>query len=195
MVHRNEFHLEGSNLLYVAFNNHVGVSTDPMFLELGFNERNCQLGADDGDIGAQFQEVGNRADMILVAVGKNDGLNVLDSVLEVIDVREDEVNARLAFFGEEDPAINYYQLASIFEDVAVSPNFAKSSEWNNPNSIFGGGRGHHMVSHPTIVSCKRSICLIGCERDLLDRLLPCLNIGEISKVTRHFGHHSRGRNS
>ena len=48
-----------------------------MFLQLGLDEGQGELRADQGDIVAQPQQVRHRADVVLVAVGQDHGDDVL----------------------------------------------------------------------------------------------------------------------
>ena len=60
-----------------------------MLGELRLNQRQGQFGTNQGDIGAAAQQVGDRANMVLVAVGQNHGNDVVQTVNNVAEVGQD----------------------------------------------------------------------------------------------------------
>jgi len=64
--------------------------------ELGRRERDVELGEDPG----------KAADVVLVAVGENDGANVFAILREIADIGDDDVDAKELFFGEHQAGID-----------------------------------------------------------------------------------------
>lgn len=58
MVDRHELAVEGAQTLAVALRDLQGVRTDPVFLELGLDERERQLGADERDVRLEPEQEG-----------------------------------------------------------------------------------------------------------------------------------------
>ena len=72
-----------------------------VFLALGVHEGEGQLGADQRDVRAQLEQVGHAADVVLVAVGEHQGVDLVETVLDVAEIGQDEIHARLLLFREE----------------------------------------------------------------------------------------------
>ena len=126
MVDGDELHLKGADSFGIALGYNSRIGLDSMFGELCFDERNGQTAADQGNVGPKLEKVGDGADMVLVPVGEDDGLNVLDPVAQIIDVRQNQVDAGLTFFGKEDSAVDDDDFPLVFEDVAIAADFTES---------------------------------------------------------------------
>ena len=72
MVDREELALERAEPLDVALGHLQGVRADAVLLELGLDQGQRQLGADQRDVRLAAQQVGTRADVVLVRVGQHD---------------------------------------------------------------------------------------------------------------------------
>ncbi len=100
MVDCNELALEGAELLHLPLRHCQRVRLDPVFLKLGFHQGKGQLGSDQGgNVSFKAQEVGHSANVVLVAVGQHDANDVLQAVLNVGEIRQDQVNAGLGLLG------------------------------------------------------------------------------------------------
>jgi hypothetical protein len=108
-----------------------------VFLQLGLDEGKRELGSDQGNVGAQAEQVRHGTDVVLVAVGQDDGHNVIEPVLDVGEIGQDEVDAGLGLLREEDTAVDDEQLAVDFEDSHVSADLAQSTQGNDPKGAFG----------------------------------------------------------
>ena len=80
VVDRDELAVEGADALAVALGDLEGVRADAVLLELGLDEREGQLGADQRDVRLLAQQVGDAADVVLVAVREDDALDVVEAV-------------------------------------------------------------------------------------------------------------------
>ena len=94
---------------------------------------------DQGDVGAQAQQVRDGADVVLVAVGQDDGDDVVEPVLDVGEIGQDQVDAGLGLLGEEDAAVDDEQLAVDFEDGHVAADLPEAAERNDPQGVLAGG--------------------------------------------------------
>ena len=104
------------------------VRLDAVLLELRLDEREGQRRADQGDVGAQAQEVGHRADVVLVAVGEHDPDDVLEALAEEPEVGQDQVDARLVLLGEEHAAVDDEDLAVDLEARHVAADLAEAAD-------------------------------------------------------------------
>src|SRR5690606_10892821 len=147
VVHSNEFAFEVPDLRDFAFNNDVAVGLDAMFCQLCFNEGQGQLRPVQWDVFAQAQQVRNSADVVLVAVGQHNANHIVQAVLDVREVRQDQIHARLVLFREEHPAVNDQQFPVELEDGHVSADLAQAAEGNDAHrSLLQLGRSLHACS-------------------------------------------------
>ena len=138
----DEFEVEGADAEAVALGDdgeaRVGQA---VFAQLGGNEGQGQVGAVDRDIVAQFKQIGHGTDVVLVAVGEDHAHDVVHAVLDPGEIGEDEVDAGLAFLGEEDAAVHDQELAPVLEDVHVTADLAKTSQRDHSQCALFQGRG------------------------------------------------------
>ena len=128
VIHGDEFALERAKLLDIAFLHGERVRLEPMLTELRLDKGEGQLATDERDVRLETQKVGNCTDVVFVAVREHDRGNVIKAILDRAKVREDKVNARLGFFGEENAAIDDEKPALILEDGHVSADLAETAE-------------------------------------------------------------------
>lgn len=69
--------------------------------------------------------------MVLVAVSQDDGFDVVHTVFDVAEVREDQVDAGLLVLGEQHTAVDDQQLAAVLEHRHVATDFADAAESND----------------------------------------------------------------
>lgn len=141
VVDRDELAVEGTDALAVPLRHLEGVGPDAVLLELGLDEREGQLGADQWDVRLLAEEEGNATDVVLVAMGEDDALDVVEAVPDGREVRQDQVDSGLLLFREEHPAVDDQQAAAVFEDRHVSADLAETTEWGDPQGAFGERRG------------------------------------------------------
>ena len=83
------------------------------------------------------QQVGHRADVVLVPVGQDDGVDVVETVRDVLEVREDQVDARVVVLGEEHATVDDEQPTVVLEDRHVAPDLAESPEGDDAEAVLG----------------------------------------------------------
>ncbi|GAA3493095.1 hypothetical protein GCM10019016_001940 [Streptomyces prasinosporus] len=118
-----------------------GVRADAVLLELGLDEGEGELGADQRDVRLLAQEVGDAADVVLVTVGEDDALDVVETVPDGREVGQDQVDSGLLLLGEEHSAVDDQQTASVLEDRHVAADLAEAAERGDPQAAFGKRRG------------------------------------------------------
>ena len=118
-----------------------------MLAQLGAQQRQGQLGADERDVAALAQQVRRRADVVLVAVGEDEGLDRVEAATDRVEVREDQVDPGVVVLGEQDSAVDDQQPAVVLEDGHVATDLAQSSERDDPEASGreGGGRAQFGV--------------------------------------------------
>ena len=99
-----------------------------MLLELGHDEGERELGADERDVGPQPQQVRHGADVVLVPVGEDDRLDRVQPVGDVVEVGQDEVDARLVVLGEQHTAVDHQQAAVDLEHRHVAADLTEPTE-------------------------------------------------------------------
>ena len=112
-----------------------------MLLELGLDEREGQLGADERDVGLAAQQERHRTDVVLVPVREHDGLDLVEPTVEVLEVGEDQVDPGVVVLGEEDPAIDDEQAALRLEHGHVAADLTEASERDDAQCVSGDRRG------------------------------------------------------
>src|SRR6478735_6908260 len=143
VVDGHELEVEDAEPLALALPDRHGVRADAVLLELGLDESQRERRADDRDVALELEQVGDGADVVLVAVGEHDRLDVVEAVTDVAEVRQDQVDARVVVLGEEDAAVDDEQAALRLEDGHVASDLAQPTERDDPQAVVGkcGGRG------------------------------------------------------
>ena len=115
---------------------------EPVLAQLGAEQRQGQLGADERDVAALAQEVRRRADVVLVAVGQHQRLDGVEAVPDRVEVGQDQVDAGVVVLGEEHAAVDDQQAAVVLEDGHVATDLAQPAERDDPQASGreGGGR-------------------------------------------------------
>ena len=152
MVDGDELHLEGADLLDVSLGDNARIRLDSMFGELRLDEGDRQAASDQQDVGTKLEQVRHRPDVVLMSVCEDDGLDVFDPVAQIVDVGQDEIDARLPLFGKKDAAVDDDDFASVFEDVAIAADLAKPSQGDDANGVGRQIRWGSKIAHTYIVA-------------------------------------------
>ena len=83
----------------------LGVVEQAVLFELAFDVGEGELGAVDGDV-ELGEDPGQAADVVFVAVGEDDGADVVAVLDEIADVGNDDVDAEQLFFGEHQAGVD-----------------------------------------------------------------------------------------
>ena len=113
--------------------------------ELRLDQREGQLGADQRDVRLLPQEVGDGADVVLVAVCEDDALDVVEAVPDGREVRQDQVDSGLLLLGEEDAAVDDEQAAAVLEDGHVAADLAEAAQRGDPEARPSGASAERRV--------------------------------------------------
>lgn len=141
VVDGDELAVEGADPLRVPFLHLEGVGADAVLLKLGLDEGEGQLRTDEGDVRLLAQEIGDTTDVVLVAVGEHDAVDVVEAIPDGREVRQDQVDSGLLLLGEKHSAVDDQQPAVVFEDRHVAADFTQAAEGvtrRPPLGSFGG---------------------------------------------------------
>ena len=128
VVDRDELAVERPRDVVVAGRDLDERGVDPVLAQLGGDQRQGEPRPDQRDVPAQPQQVGDRADVVLVAVGEDHGGDVVEPVLDDAEVGEDQVDARLLGLGEEHAAVDDEQLPVELEHRHVAADLAEAAQ-------------------------------------------------------------------
>src|SRR6202035_81530 len=140
VVHREELKVEGSERLLVTLLHFHYFWSQAVLGELGLHEGEGQLGPDQRDVAALAEQVGHRADVVLMGVREDQRLDVVEPVLQVAEVRQDQVDARLVRLGEQHAAVDDEQPPEVLEDGHVPADLAETAERDDAQAAARQGR-------------------------------------------------------
>ena len=132
VVDRDELELERAEAFALPFPDGERVRLDAVFLELRLDQGEREGGTDQRDVLAQLEQVGHRADVVLVAVGEHDAEDVVEAVADGAEVGQDQVDAGLVLLGEEHAAVDDEELAVDLEDGHVAADLAETADGGDP---------------------------------------------------------------
>ena len=110
---------------------------DAVFTALRRHQRQRELRTDHRNVGAQLEQERDGADVVLVRVGEHQRLDVVEPVLDVPEVRKDQVDTRLIVRREQHPAVDDQQPAQMLENGHVAADFADTTQRGDPQSAWG----------------------------------------------------------
>jgi hypothetical protein len=112
----------------------IGTVEQLTLLESGLEQALGQARAVDRDP-QLIEEIGNRADVILVAMGDEDRTDVVGMLSQVTDIRQEHIDPEHVFFREPDPRIDDDDIVAIFEDDHVLADLAKAAKEHDFQSV------------------------------------------------------------
>src|SRR5581483_10410626 len=105
----------------------IGRRLQAMLLDFIFQEREGQARAENGRVDL-LQDIGQRADVVLVRVREHDAAQRAFSLEQVADIGDDESDAEEIGAGEHQAAVDRDRLAAVFQQQHVEPEFAEAAE-------------------------------------------------------------------
>src|SRR5215471_13706502 len=106
------------------------VSEDPMLVQLAFRQAQGKVRRVNRNIDL-LQNVRQRAEMIFVAMGEDDGGNVFPVLLEDFEIGNANVYAIDALFGESHARVEHQHLVATAQQGTVHPELADAAEGND----------------------------------------------------------------
>lgn len=105
---------------------------------LFFDHADGELGSIDRGVLFEFrQDMATGADVVKVSVSKEDGLDTVDIVLEVLDIWNHIVDARIVVGGEKGAHIDDDGFVFVLDDghVLADTKFSKTTELNDTDGV------------------------------------------------------------
>ncbi len=129
------------------------------------------------------EEVRRRADVVLVAVGEDQRLDLVEAVPDRAPVGEDQVDAGLVVLGEQHAAVDDQQPAVVLEDGHVAADLAEAAERDDPEAPLrqGGRCGELGMGVAQVSPCLQEA----------GRRESCSQRGHLVVVERHQGRRGR----
>ena len=120
--------------LAVLDDDQVGLAQQPGLLDAVAGQAERDRRAVDRE--AQFaQQVLQRADVVLVAVGGDDALDAVGVLAQPREVGQDEIDAVHVGVGEHQPAVDQQHLALLLDGHAVAADLTETAEEDDANGI------------------------------------------------------------
>ena len=108
--------------------------------QLGSHQAQRQPRADQRDVAALAEQVRDRADVVLVGVREHERLDLIQPVLQVTEVGQDEVHARLVRLGKQDTAVDDQQPSVVLEDGHITADLTEPAERDDAQALRGQRR-------------------------------------------------------
>ncbi len=143
VVDGEELAVERAERAALALHHLDGGRVQAVLGQLALDQGQGQLGAHQRDVLALPEQVGDRADVVLVRVREDERLDPVQAPLQVAEVRQDQVHAGLVRVGEQDAAVHDEQAAPVLEDRHVPADFPQAAERDDAQAVAGkaGGQG------------------------------------------------------
>ncbi len=136
VVDGEELQVESADRDPVAFGHYPPLRVaQPVLAELLGQQGEGQLGADQRDVRPLPEQVGHRADVILVAVGQHQPDDVVQPMGDGVEPRQDQVDPRMVVLGEQHAAVDQQQLTGVLQHRHVPPDIAQTTERNDPHRV------------------------------------------------------------
>ena len=105
----------------------LAVGQQPGFFQLELGQPARERGGVDRHVQV-FQQVGQRTDVILVAVGQHDGLHPVRTLGQVGDVRVDEVDPEHVALGKHQPGVDHQDVPIVLQRQQVLADLAEAAQ-------------------------------------------------------------------
>ena len=128
-----DFERAGSNLFPRFHHPQVHHLVEVVFLELFPDEAERQGGAVDG-WGNVLQNEGERADMVLVAMGQKYPAHPVDLVAQIGNIGDDQIDAEHVRLGKHQAAVDDDDVLAILEDGHVQADLPEPAEGDEPET-------------------------------------------------------------
>ncbi len=131
---REELHIEGADLdaVVVADLDERGLIGNALLPDPILGQPDGQRRTDDLERHL-LQQIAEGADVVFVAVGGHDALNPVGVLLEVCEVRQDQIDTGGVGVGEHQAAVDQHDSAVDLDRRTVATDLAKPAEEGNPN--------------------------------------------------------------
>src|SRR2546421_10238913 len=124
-----EFDFERAKLDYLSRLDPVNqsIAEQIVLFELSFRQTDREMRGIDGDV-EFFEDVRQRAQVILVSVRQDDGRDVVPVLFQKIEVRDTDINAVNALFRETHAGVNDDHFVIVAHSHTIHPKLADTAE-------------------------------------------------------------------
>ena len=170
VVDVDEFHGKAAGLDDVAglVGDELGLGHHVMLLQLELDEAQRQRRGVDGGVD-RLQNVGQGADVVLMAVGDEEAAQLLLVFRKIGNVGNDQVNAVHIVLREAEAAVHHDHILSVLQDGHVLSDLIQAAQRNNFQFIC------QYLTTPLLVSCYVFACGAGCEAEASAIVIPFLS--------------------
>ncbi len=116
--------------LVAGFDRDLGGGRDVVLLQAAFEDAQRQPGAVDRYV-ELFEDIGKRPDVVLVAVGQDDGPHDVLVIQEIGYVGNDEVDSEHVVLREHQAAVNHDDIVTITDNRQVFTDFTQPAQGND----------------------------------------------------------------
>ena len=110
---------------------------DAVFPALRSHQRKGELRTDNRDVRPQLEQKRDRADVVFVPVGHHERIHLVETVLDVPQIGQDQVDAGFVVIGEQHATVDDEQSAEVLENGHVSADFVDTAERGHPQAFRG----------------------------------------------------------
>ena len=105
----------------------LGLVQQTVFLQLQLDEAGAHAGGVNGGVDRP-QDIGQSADVVLVAMGDEDAPNLVLVLDEVADVGDDHVDAVHIVIGEAHAAVHHHDVVAVLKDGHVLADLVETAQ-------------------------------------------------------------------
>ena len=156
MVDVDELHGEGARFDLVPGGTGVdlGLFQQAVLLQLQLHQASGHAGGVDGRLDVP-EDIGQRADVVFVAVGEENTPDFFPVLHQVADVRDDHVDAIHIVVREAHAAVHYDQVVAVLEHGHVFPDLVQTAQGDNLQFFCHISFFHSFASFRTLCSGRR----------------------------------------
>ena len=132
MVDREKLALERTQALALTFFHRKRIWLDAVLDQLGLDKRQRQIRPHQGNVRPLAQQIRHCTDVVFVRVRQHDRLDGIEARSDVVEVRQDQIDAGLFGVREQHPAVDDQQPPAVFEDGHVATDFTEAAQGDDP---------------------------------------------------------------
>ena len=143
---RHELQVEGAHFELVAALDLNLRGLKMMLLALGVNEPQGQLGADQGDVRTQLEQIWHAADVVLMPMSQHQGIHLIQLVLDVAEVGQNQIHARLLLLREEHATVDQQNVAVVLDHIHIATDLPQTPQGDDTHGALTVlGRRHQTL--------------------------------------------------
>ena len=141
VVDRDEFQIKGAEAdPFTIGDRPQRHPTQPMFAELLVEKTQGQPAPEYRDVATLPQQVWHGADVVLMAMGQDQRLDIVEPVGDCLQTWQDQVDSGMVVFREQHPAVDQQQPTIHLEAGHVAPHITQPAQRDYPHDVGGEWR-------------------------------------------------------